>query len=159
MSPAASSIRTSTVEASIVEASPVTWIERNGLRVLGVAIGVVFVWFGLLKPLVESPAVGLIAKTLPFLPSTLALHVVGWWEVATGVCILVPQFARAAVFLLAIQLPALLVPFIVVPDVCFAHVPYALTLEGESLIKSLLLVVAGVVVAEAHGTTAACRRA
>jgi uncharacterized membrane protein len=124
--------------------SPPSWIEGNGLRLLGMSIGVVFVWFGLLKPFAQSPVADLITRTLPWAPPTLVLHMVGWWEVATGVCLLVPRFARAAIVLLAVQAPALLLPFVVVPDACFAHV-YALTLEGESLIKSLLLVAAAVV--------------
>jgi hypothetical protein len=57
-----------------------------------------------------------------------------------------------------VQAPALLLPFVVVPEVCFAHVPYALTLEGESLIKGLLLVAAAVVVTETGKAAAAPRR-
>jgi uncharacterized membrane protein YphA (DoxX/SURF4 family) len=125
---------------------PRTWIERNGLRTVGLAIGIVFVWFGLMKPLGQSAVADVVTKSLPFAPPTLALHVAGWWEVATGVCLLVPRLARAAVVLLAAQLPALLLPFLLAPDACFVHAPYALTVAGESLIKSLLLTAAAVVV-------------
>jgi hypothetical protein len=142
MAPEASSIR------SVPPTKQTAWIERNGIRAIGMAMGIVLVWFGLLKPLGVSPVADLITKTLPWAPPSLALHVVGWWEVATGVCLLVPRFARFAVILLAVQLPALLVPFVVLPEVCFVHVPYALTLQGESLIKSLVLVTAAVVIAE-----------
>jgi uncharacterized membrane protein len=158
MAPDASALRTSALRtqgASQAADEPrPSWIERNGLRALGVAFGIVFVWFGLLKPFAQSPVADLITKTLPFAPPTLVLHVVGWWEVATGVSLLVSRFARAAVVLLAVQLPALLLPFVVLPDVCFAHVPYALTLQGESLIKSLLLVAAATVVAETRAVAA-----
>ena len=61
--------------------------------------------------------------------------------------------------LLAAQLPALLVPFVVSPEACFVHVPYALSLQGESLIKSLLLVAAAVVIAEGNATAEKARRA
>jgi len=149
-------------EASSIRSGPTTkqttWIERNGLRALGVAMGIVLVWFGLMKPFGVSPLVDLITKTLPWAPPALALHVVGWWEVATGVCLLVPRFARVAVILLAAQLPALLVPFVVLPDACFVHVPYALSLQGESLIKSLLLAAAAVVIAEGNAMAEKARR-
>src|SRR3954469_3944103 len=150
-------------EASSLRSSPTAkekpWIERSGLRALGVAMGIVLIWFGLLKPFGVSPSGDLIAKALPWAPPALALHLVGWWEVATGVCLLVPRFARAAVILLAVQLPAMLVPFVVLPEGCFVHVPYALTLQGESLIKSLLLVAAAVVIAEGNAMAGKMRRA
>jgi hypothetical protein len=134
---------------------PTGWIERNGLRSFGIAAGVVFVWFGLLKPLAQSPLADLVTRTLPFLPPVLALDMVGWWQVATGACLLVPRLRRAAVVLLAVQLPALLVPFVVAPDACFAHAPIALTLAGESLIKSVLVVCATAVVAQLHAASPA----
>ncbi len=128
-------------------------IERNGVRYLGMALGIVFVWFGLLKPFAVSPIGHVITATLAWAPPALVLHVAGWFEVATGVCLLVPRLARAAIVLLAVQLPALLLPFVIVPDVCFVHVPYALTLEGESLIKSLLLSGAGIVLARSAASS------
>jgi hypothetical protein len=135
------------------------FIERHGLRSFAIAAGIVFMWFGLLKPLAQSPLADLVTRTLPFLPPALALHVVGWWQVATGACLLVPRLGRAAVVLLAVQLPALLVPFVVVPDACFAHAPFALTLVGESLIKSALLVCATAVAAQIRASSASPSRA
>jgi hypothetical protein len=141
MAPSAPS-RRQAFDAVVAPAVPDSWIERNGLGAIVKAVGAVFVWFGVLKPLAQSPLTDLVTRTLPFAPPALALHVVGWWQVATGVCLIVPRLGRAAVVLLAVQLPVLLVPFVVLPDACFAHAPYALTIAGESLVKSVLLVCA-----------------
>jgi uncharacterized membrane protein YphA (DoxX/SURF4 family) len=146
MAPAAPSKRSHSTQSPALDVPEPSWIERTGPRAFGIAMGVVFVWFGLVQSLAQSGE--LAVRSLPFLPAALALHLVGWWQVATGVCLLVPRFARAAVILLAMQLPALLVPFVVVPDACFAHVPYALTTAGESLIKSVLLVGAALLMAQ-----------
>lgn len=143
----------SAIRPSAAGVSQPSRIERSGVRYLGMALGVVFIWFGGLKPFAGSPMGHVITGTLAWAPPALVLHVAGWWEVATGVCLLVPRLARAAIVLLAAQLPVLLLPFVIVPDVCFIHVPYALTLEGESLIKSLLLSGAAIVVARSTATS------
>ena len=40
------------------------WMERNGYLFLRVSLGLIFIWFGALKPLGLSPAEGLITKTV-----------------------------------------------------------------------------------------------
>ena len=53
---------------------------------------------------------------------------------------------RLGILLLAIQLPGTFLPLILLPDVCFTSFPLGLTLEGQYIIKNLLLISAALVV-------------
>lgn len=122
------------------------WMRRYGLFILRMGLGIVFVWFGLLKPLGVSPAEDLIRRTVYFLPPDLFLPILGWWEVAIGVGLLYRPFNRIAIFLLFLQMPGTLLPLVLLPEVCFTQVPWGLTLEGQYIIKNAVLIGAALVV-------------
>jgi len=122
------------------------WMHRNGLFVLRMALGIVFIWFGLLKPLGMSPAADLVRQTVYFVPPDLFLPVLGWWEVLIGVGLLYRPLNRTAILLLFVQMPGTLLPLVLLPDVCFTQVPWGLTLEGQYIIKNAVLIGAALVV-------------
>jgi uncharacterized membrane protein YkgB len=122
------------------------WMRRYGLFILRMGLGIVFVWFGLLKPLGVSPAEDLIRRTVYFLPPDLFLPILGWWEVLIGVGLLYRPFNRIAIFLLFLQMPGTLLPLVLLPEVCFTQVPWGLTLEGQYIIKNAVLIGAALVV-------------
>ena len=45
-----------------------TWMERYGYRLLRISMGIVFIWFGALKPFGLSPAEALVAKATTWIP-------------------------------------------------------------------------------------------
>lgn len=114
-----------------------------------IGLAVVFVWFGLLKVLGTSPAADLVARTTDwaFNPAWF-VPVLGWWEVAIGICLLDPArmmgarawMTRLGILLLALQIPGTFLPLIVVPGRCFDGSPIALTLEGQYIVKNLVLI-------------------
>lgn len=122
------------------------WMHRNGHFVLRMGLGVVFVWFGLLKPLGVSPAADLVRQTVYFVPPDLFLPILGWWEVMIGVGLLYRPLNRTAIFLLFLQMPGTLLPLVLLPEVCFTQVPWGLTLEGQYIIKNAVLIGAALVV-------------
>jgi uncharacterized membrane protein YkgB len=65
---------------------------------------------------------------------------------AIGLCLLVPSFFRVGLFLLALQMPGTFLPLILLPEVCFQSVPFNLTLEGQYIVKNLVLIGAAIVV-------------
>ncbi len=121
-------------------------MRRHGLFILRMGLGIVFIWFGLLKPLGVSPAEDLIRRTVYFLPPDLFLPILGWWEVAIGVGLLYRPLNRIAIFLLFLQMPGTLLPLVLLPEVCFTQVPWGLTLEGQYIIKNAVLIGAALVV-------------
>ena len=122
------------------------WMHRHGLSILRIGLAVVFIWFGLLKPLGMSPAEALVRRTVYFIPPDVFLPILGWWEVAIGVGLLYRPLYRAAILLLFLQMPGTLLPLVLLPEVCFTQVPWGLTLEGQYIIKNAVLIGAALVV-------------
>jgi len=123
-----------------------SWMYKYGMLVLRISLAVVFIWFGALKPLGISPAEELVKRTVYWLPPDLFLPLLGYWEVAIGVCLLYRPLIRAAILLLFLQMPGTMLPLILLPDVCFTKFPFGLTLEGQYIIKNLILISAGLVI-------------
>lgn len=121
-------------------------MQRYGVRVLRYALAVVFIWFGILKPLGMSPAEELVKHTVYFLPEDVFFPILGWWEVAIGVALFFRPLVRVALFLLFAQMVGTFLPLIVLPEVVWTHFPYALTTEGQYIIKNLVLLSAALVV-------------
>ena len=111
------------------------WLHR-------VSLGILFIWFGLLKPLGHRTTTSILAHTTYWGdPETIVL-ILGWWEVAIGVCLLFRPLVRIAVLLLVIRLPGVVLAFVLKPEVCFFSFPFAPTLEGQYLIKDLVVFIA-----------------
>lgn len=54
-------------------------------------------------------------------------------------------FMRLTLLLLFLQMPGTALPLLLLPDVCFTVFPFGLTLEGQYIIKNLVLITAGIV--------------
>ena len=129
-------------------------LRRHGVRLLRYAVGIVFLWFGALKLIPgASPAEALVKATVPFVDPDAFYPVLAVWEMLIGALLLVRPGARLALLLLALQMPGTFLPFVVLPDVCWARFPFTtpadvfvLTLEGQYIVKNLVLVAAAVVV-------------
>jgi uncharacterized membrane protein YkgB len=117
-----------------------------GPWLLRLSLGVVFVWFGALKPLGLSPANELVARTVVWFPPGVFLPILGAWEVAIGVCLLLKPLNRVGILLLLLQMPGTMLPLVLLPEVCFVHVPFVPTIEGQYIIKNLVLISAAIVV-------------
>lgn len=129
----------------------VEFMGRWGMPALRGALAVIFIWFGVLKPLGLSPAAGLLKKTvawMPLLSPDQWLAVIGWWEVVIGVTFLFRPTLRVAIGLLALQMVGTFMPLVMLTDVTFqeGRVPYAPTMEGQYIIKNLLIIAAALVV-------------
>ncbi|HEX2854946.1 MAG TPA: hypothetical protein VHO24_17060 [Opitutaceae bacterium] len=123
-----------------------TGMNRHGRRLLRLSLALVFIWFGALKTLGSSPANELVARTVYWLRPEVFLPILGWWEVAIGVCLLFRPLLRLGLLLLFLQMPGTFLPFIIVPERCFEHFPFVLTVEGQYIVKNLVLLGAAVVI-------------
>ena len=119
---------------------------RYGRILLRYSLAIIFIWFGLLKPFGLSPAADLVAKTVYFMPSEIFIPILGWWEVLIGVCLLWRPLIRIAILLLYLQMGGTFLPLVLLPEVCFTQFPFALTLEGQYIIKNLLIISSGLVI-------------
>ena len=68
------------------------------------------------------------------------------WESLIGLGLLSGRFLRATLFLLFLQMPGTMMPLLLFPDQTFRAFPYAPTMEGQYIIKNVVLVSAAFVV-------------
>lgn len=122
------------------------FMSRWGHLALRISLGVIYIWFGLLKPLGLSPAADLVAATTPWVPREFAIAFIGWWEVVIGVCLLARPLLRVAIALLFLQMLGTFAPLVMLPHVTFTHPPLGLTMEGQYIIKNLLIISAALVI-------------
>src|ERR1043165_238362 len=122
-----------------------SWMERHGYLLLRIAMGIIFIWFGALKPLGLSPAEALVAKATAWIPIPGFLYILAIWEIVIGVCFLHKRLVRWALVLLFLHMPGTMLPLITLRDETFVRFPFALSLEGQYIIKNLVLIAAGIV--------------
>jgi len=126
------------------------FMGRWGTPALRLSLGIIFIWFGLLKPLGISPAESLVLATVRWMPlfePATWLSVIGWWEVVIGVTFLFRPTNRIAIALLALQMVGTFMPLILLPGVTFQpdRIPYGLTVEGQYIVKNLVIIAAALV--------------
>jgi uncharacterized membrane protein YkgB len=124
------------------------FMRRWGLRTLRVSLAIIFIWFGVLKPLGLSPAAPLVRATVDWMPVLSPdgwLALIGWWEVLIGATFLFQRTVRIAIGLLALQMAGTFMPLVMLPGITFQQVPYAPTMEGQYIIKNLLIISAALV--------------
>ncbi len=124
----------------------ITFLNRVSLPALQISLGIIFIWFGVLKVFGDSPANDLITKTVYWFNPDVFIPILGIWEAAIGLCLLVPSFIRVGLFLLALQMPGTFLPLVLLPEVCFVSIPFNLTLEGKYIVKNLVLIGAAMAV-------------
>ena len=128
-----------------------TWMAANGLVALRLALGVVFLWFGAIKLVPGmSPAEGLAGLTverlsLGIVPAAVAVPFLALWECAIGIGLLTGVAMRATLLLLFVQMLGTLTPLLLFPTETFQQFPFALTLEGQYIIKNAVLIAGALV--------------
>jgi uncharacterized membrane protein YphA (DoxX/SURF4 family) len=135
-----------------VDASLAGWMARHGVLLLRLSLGIVFFWFGFLKFFPGlSPAQTLAGNTMSALsfgllsPHT-AVLILAVWECLIGIGLLTGLYLRATLFLLWLQMLGTITPLFLFPNLCFASIPFVPTLEGQYIIKNLVLISAGLVI-------------
>ena len=122
-------------------------MAAHGIRMLRICLGIIFFWFGFLKVIGKSPVMGLVAKTVYWVPPQLFVPFLGFWEMAVGAGLLCAVALRMTLFLFWLQMAGTFLVLVVRPDIAFqGGNPLLLTTEGEFVIKNLILIAAGLVV-------------
>ncbi|MGQ0641706.1 MAG: hypothetical protein ACT4P6_13235 [Gemmatimonadaceae bacterium] len=124
----------------------------HGVTLLRISLGVVFLWFGALKffPGI-SPATDLATRTIRILSGAAlsdatAIYVLATWETLIGLGLLVGRLLRTTLLLLWVQMAGTLLPLVFFPDEVFRIIPIAPTLEGQYIIKNVVLISAAIVI-------------
>jgi uncharacterized membrane protein YphA (DoxX/SURF4 family) len=127
-------------------------MAQYGVRLLSISLGVVFFWFGVLKFFPGfSPAEDLATKTISMLtagliPPNISILVLATWECVVGLGLILGMFMRATLLLLFLQMLGTVTPLFFFPQEVFTRIPYVPNLEGQYIIKNVVLISAGLVI-------------
>ena len=123
------------------------YMSNYGILLLRYSLAMIFIWFGLLKPLGISPAQELVENTVYwFEDKSIFVKFLGWWEVVIGLTMCFRPLIRISIFLLFLQIPGTFLPLVLLPEVCFTDFPYGLTLEGQYIVKNLIIISSALVI-------------
>ena len=124
-------------------------MKNASIPSIRLSFGVIFIWFGVLKPLGLSSAEGLLKSTviwLPFGSPEMWLIIIGLWEVVIGIFFFFKKTTRIAIILLFLQMVGTFMPLVVLTEVTFQSNNFLLpTLEGQYIIKNLMIISAALV--------------
>lgn len=135
-----------------LDANLTAWMARHGVTLLRYSLGVVFFWFGVLKFFPGlSPASELAVATIDQLTfgrvaPEIAINVLAAWECLIGLGLIFNVAMRATLLLLWVQMLGTITPVFLFPELVFTRAPYAPTMEGQYIIKNIVLVSAGIVI-------------
>jgi uncharacterized membrane protein YphA (DoxX/SURF4 family) len=136
----------------LIDGRITAFMVRYSIPILRVSLGINFLWFGFLKFFPGlSPAQSLAARTIEQLTFGLvqpdiSVPLLAAWETLIGLGLITGLFLRGTLFLLWTQMLGTMTPLLLFPNETFTAVPYAPTLEGQYIIKNLVLISAGLVV-------------
>jgi uncharacterized membrane protein YkgB len=130
-----------------IDRKVIGFMSSYAILILRLSLGIVFVWFGLLKVIGVSPVFDLASHIVYWLPSELFVPLLGILEMTIGVGLLSGKALRIILSLLFLQLAGTFLVLIILPEAAFqGGNPLFLTTEGEFVIKNLVLIAAGLAV-------------
>jgi uncharacterized membrane protein YphA (DoxX/SURF4 family) len=128
------------------------WMSKNGIPLLRISLGIVFFWFGILKFFPgSSPAEQLATNTITVLTfgiikPAVSIYLLASLEVLIGIALISRLFLRTTLFLLFFQMLGTVTPLFIFPNETFSSFPFVPTMEGQYIIKNIILISAGFVI-------------
>ncbi len=133
-----------------IDSHIIHFLKKYSEPISRIALFVVFFWFGVLKVLGFSPAEGLVkdllVATLPFMAPVTFMVLFGLFEMLIGLMFLVRGLERAVIPLLAFHMFTTFMPLVLLTSVTWSH-PFIPTLEGQYIIKNLVIIATAIGIA------------
>jgi uncharacterized membrane protein YkgB len=134
-------------------------IDRTSPLAMRLSLTLVFIWFGLLKILGDSPVAELVSATLPWGDPQLIVPLLGAVEAVLGLALLFGRAQRAVLLILSAHLSGTFLTFVMAPGLTMRHGnPLLLTADGEFVLKNLVLISAALLLTSRLTMTARARR-
>ncbi len=137
---------------TLVDAAVHRLLVARSLLLLRWAVGVIFLYFGALKLVPGySPAESLVMETIKtmtfdLVPGRAGVAFTGAVECGLGVLLLTGWLRRLTIYVLGLELLGILAPLVLLPTRLFDS-PAVPTIEGQYVLKDIILVAAGMVLA------------
>jgi len=121
------------------------WLAHHAQDLQRVGLGIVFLWLGALKFVPGlSPAEALIAATVGWaVDPQLFLPVLAAWECLLGIGLIAHRAPRATLLMMFAHMGGTFMPLVACPELVWTSAPFGFTLEGQYILKNLVLVGAG----------------
>jgi uncharacterized membrane protein YkgB len=123
----------------------------NPFKILSISIGIIYVWFGVLKFFFGlSPAEQVASQTIHqltfgLLPDNIAIATLATWECVLGIMLILRRYMKLVLILMFTHMCFTFTPFIFFPHQTFMHLPYDFTLLGQYIMKNIIIISSGIV--------------
>ena len=127
------------------------FLERHQFRILRICIGILFLWFGGLKFFPGlSPAEGLASRTIEILtfhllPEWMIMPSLAIMEFGLGLLLVFSREFKLTFWLLLFHMCCTIMPLFILTDVTFKSFPFQLTIEGQYIVKNIVIISAAFV--------------
>jgi uncharacterized membrane protein YphA (DoxX/SURF4 family) len=128
------------------------WVHAHSNRILRLSVCLIFVWFGALKLFPGmSPAEGLAGNTIQIMTlgvvsPEVSVPVLGVLEIMIGMGMLYRPVLRLTAVVLLLHMVGAAAPILLLPDKVFVRIPFVLTLEGQYILKNIVIITATLVI-------------
>lgn len=129
------------------------WLTRHSITILRISLGMMVLGFGILKyfPGV-SPAENLVKTTMQLMtfglvPDMVTMAATATLECFIGLSLIIRRGLRATIYLLIFWVIGILTPLVLLPERLFSGPNHAPTLEGQYVLKDIILFTASLVIA------------
>jgi uncharacterized membrane protein YkgB len=128
----------------------ILFFRKVSIPMARISLFVIFFWFGLLKVIGSSPASGVVQRlfenTVPFMTFHSFFIAFGLFECLIGVLFLIKGAERAVIPLLFVHMITTFGPLVFLPSETWQSFMTP-TLEGQYIIKNLVIIATGIGVA------------
>lgn len=130
---------------AVVDAILIHSVQKVSMPLARLSLFVIFFWFGLLKVLGTSPANNLVTDLFhqTFLTDIMTagtfLIVLGIAEMLIGIFFVIPHLERVAILVMILHMITTFLPLVLLPHLVW-QMPWTPTIEGQYIIKNVVLV-------------------
>ena len=122
-------------------------MEANSIEFMRIALAIIYIWFGVLKIFGISPATDLVARTVYWFEPEFFIPILGVFELIIGIGLFIKRLVPVAITVLLLHMLTTISPFFILQSTCFKVFPFEPTLEGQYIIKNLVLVGGALIIA------------
>lgn len=123
-----------------LERRSVQWLAATGVESLRYGLALIYVWFGVAKLWAPGEGLAIVVELLAiFGAPPIVSPLLAVWEVVIGLLFLRLRWARYAALLATIHLIGTFLPLLLLPDLTFKQFPLWLTLDGQFIVKNIVL--------------------
>ena len=122
--------------------------QNTKFKLLAWSIGLLYLWFGLLKFFPDlSPAEELAKQTIDqltfgIIPPHVSIKLLALWETVIGIGLLSGMLRTFIIRIALVHMILTFAPLFLLPDLSFSYAPYGFTLVGQYIMKNLAIIAA-----------------